>query len=195
MAFTDSFTNANGTDLVVHNAKWIRRSQADEVLEIQSNAVSNIPFEEIGAAYYYNETFNSKHYSKCKYLSNLTVGPAIRVDEGVWPNWSCYYCFPDDKIYNGEMINDTGTDWDSGLTLPDVNSIIELTVDATTEGTVHYKDDGTTVATYTGKTALTGGRAGLSKYGNITGAAIDDWEGGDVGGSTRKFQRASVVGA
>ena len=179
MAFTDSFTNTNGTDLPVHDAAWTDAGDAN-VLEIQGNEVKGATSGGIFAAYYYNQTFATKHYAKLRITATRFIGPGIRMATGQ----NYYYCFGAiaDTTYPGEVIAGSATDWDAGQAAVNDNDVLELHVDAAVEGTVYYKVNGATIATYTGKTALTGGRAGIAGYllANPTG---DDWEGGDVGGA------------
>src|SRR3990167_8783835 len=128
--YTDSFTGVDGTDLPDHDANWVDAGDA-RPLEIQSNEVTRVTPGGNFSGVFYNQTFNSKHYSKLKITAARFIGPGIRMATG--------------KNY--------------------------------------YYDDGVLVATYTGKTALTGGRPGITCYG-VDDPTGDDWEGGDVGGGT-----------
>lgn len=177
MAYTDSFTDTNGVDLEVHDNRWVPVEDAN-VFEIQSNQCSFIADKANGLGYLFNVTVASKHYSKCKIIELAGMGPAIRMSAG-----NFYFCWPfgGDKVYNGEWISSVGTDWDSGLTLPGVGDIAELTVDASTETTIIYKVNGSTVQTYNDKDGLSGGKYGLANY--YAAGIVDDWEGGDVGSS------------
>ena len=177
--YTDSFTGVDGTDLPDHDAAWTDAGDA-RPFEIQSNEVTRVTPGGNFSAAFYNQTFNSKHYAKLKITAARFIGPGIRMATGK----NYYYCngaitgfgF---KTYPGQYVAGTATDWDAGQALVGDNSVLELRVDATTEGTIYYYDDGVLVATYTGKTALTGGRPGITCYG-VDDPTGDDWEGGDV---------------
>jgi hypothetical protein len=181
MAYTDAFTNSDGVSLASHNANWVVPTGGSG-LEIHANSASAITGS-THSANYYNQTFADKHYSKVLMLSSgvfAIAGPAIRIQSGAN---SFYYAYIDagtGTVYAGECISGTGTDWDAGQSGFSLTDEIELAIDATTSTTVHLKKNGTIVQTYTGKSALSGGRAGVAAY--FTNSGIDSWEGGDVAG-------------
>lgn len=177
--YTDDFTDEDGTTLPEHNNNWVNLKNT---LTIKSNMASADaqPSQQFSVCYY-NKDFNSKHYAKMRLASaaNLGgVGPAIRCQA----NNNFYFCSPSfSKIYNGESINGNVSDWDSGLTFPALNTIVELAVDPDDETKIHYKENGSIIKTYTGKNALSGGKPGIAGWNNSTASAEqDDWEGGDV---------------
>ena len=159
MAYTDTFTGTNGTELSAYNANWV---DAGDGVNMQIN---NNTVETTGGAfhgYYYNQTFASKHYGKLTIKGGRFIGPAIRMAAGA----NYYYCFGSvsSNSYPGQVVAGSATDWDSGQAQVNVGDILELAIDVTTEGTVHYKVNGSLVTTYTSKTALSGGRVGIAAY-------------------------------
>ena len=192
MAFTDAFTDTNGTALENHGTKWVNVQGGADSADIQTNQYNT--FAGGVAVYRYNDTFAAAQYAKAT-LKNSTGSPgvAVRAQSGAA---SCYYSIQDGgagKVFNGELIAGSATDWDSGLTIASTNDVIELASDSGTTTTFYYKVNGSTIATYTGKSALSGGQGGVSGAGS--GGRLDDWEGGDVTGVTgRRFQKASIVG-
>src|SRR3990167_4149656 len=147
MAYTDSFTGTDQTELPTYNANWVKVTTNAQKMEVFSNQCRGVGGGQ-GGMYLYNQTFASAHYAKAKAtLTSGNEGVAVRAATGSGGNG--YYCIQSvgDKVYNGELVAGSFTDWDAGLTLPAANSIIELAIDGTTTTTIYYKDDGTTVAT------------------------------------------------
>lgn len=186
MAYTEPFTYTNGLALEVANVIWV------DVDAIADQTINTNRLEGSGSpgGYYYNNTFASKHYAQAVYISGQYNGPAIRVAASS----NYYYCFAGTgNTFPGEDIAGSLTDWNAGEAALAANDVYGLFVDSATEGTVYYKVNGSTVRTFTGKTALTGGRGGVACYG---GGIIDTWEGGDVsaGGRTTKNTDAMPLG-
>ena len=176
---SDTFTGVNGTH--PPNANW---TAIDGNMQIQGNEVCGYDNSD-NACRWTADAFNSKHYSKLKFSANISssgvaVGPAIRCQADA----NFFYAFRDGdgNEYVGQCIAGSCTDWE-GFAGPAVGVVMELWVDATTETTIIYKEDGVTVKTYTSKNALSGGYAGICAYANHTGHRGDDWVGGDVGGA------------
>jgi hypothetical protein len=122
---------------------------------------------------------------------NDNVGVAVRVQSGAN---SFYYAFrysPSATVFAGEVIAGNGTDWDAGQAGFAVGDTIELAIDSAVTTTVYLKKNGTTVATYTSKSALSGGRPGVCSYSNIGTFGLDSWEGDNMPGgppsSTRRM--------
>ena len=181
MAYTDTFTYTDG-ELNTKNALWVDVGFGNAINIATNRIVPAGGAEHHG--YLYNNTFATKHYSKLKILiDDQFVGPAIRMASGS----NMYYCYCTGALasttYNGECVAGSASDWDGGQNGVAANSIAELTVDASTETTIIYKDDGTTIVTYTSKSALSGGKAGVCGY-DLGAPYADDWEGGDVGGGS-----------
>ena len=86
--YTDTFTGTNGTLLDVYDATWVDIGNNADSLNIQSNQVESVAGKTQGA-YLYNQTFNSKHYSKLVVSLANYGGPAIRCATGA----NFYYCF------------------------------------------------------------------------------------------------------
>src|SRR3990172_5209024 len=109
MAYTDTFTGTNGTELSAYNANWV---DAGDGVNMQIN---NNTVETTGGAfhgYYYNQTFASKHYGKLTIKGGRFIGPAIRMAAGA----NYYYCFGSvsSNSYPGQVVAGSATDWDSG---------------------------------------------------------------------------------
>src|SRR3990167_3350602 len=174
---TETFTGTDTTS--PPNANWTNKTNG---ISIQTNGFrGNV--SAVNGAFWNADTFNDKHYAKAKAVAlaaGNSRGPDIRVQTGAAN--SLYYCLRDNdgKTYNGELIAGSPTDWDAGLTAPALGTVLELHVDATTATTIVYKEAGVTKATYTGKSALSGGAAGVSAYEAGTTSYGDDWEGGNV---------------
>lgn len=185
--YTDAFTGTNDTALTTHNAAWVQGTSSG-VMEIQSNGCAGNADASDGF-YYYNQTFAAAHYSQCVLAAAGTesIGVVVRAQTAAK---SCYYagCWASGGLlFAGETIAGTDTDWDSGQVDPNVGQSFGLYIDETTTTTVYYKVNGATIATYTSKSALTGGKAGVWRFQGSTGTRIDDWEGGDVGGVAAAF--------
>src|SRR3989344_5501323 len=162
--YTDSFTDTDATNLETHNSNWVLVDGSAGDWKIYSNEARNINAADF-SAYYYNQAFNSKHYSQLENAGSTNIaygaGPAIRVQAGA----NYFYCFIfDSAVYNGEVINGSATDWDGGQAAPNESDVMRIEVDATTETTILYKVNGATIQTYTGKSNLSGGRAGVASY-------------------------------
>ena len=175
MAYTDAFTGTNGTLLPAYNAVWV--NIGDDSLQITSNTAG--PSAGGFCSNLYNGTFADKHYAKATILSGNYIGPAIRMSS----SQNYYYCFASlgDNSFIGEVIAGSATDWDSGQATVSASDVVEIGIDPTTSTTVLYKVNTVTIATYTGKSTLTGGKAGVAAYGSGSGY-IDNFEAGDVGG-------------
>lgn len=182
MAFNKTFVNTNGTDLTAHDVKWLVPT-GQTTMEVFGNRATGIGG--LSGSFdcnYLNETFADKHYAIASFVSNPSDyhGVAIRVQSGAN---SFYYAIRNitGGVFAGEMIAGTATDWDAGQTGWGATDTVELHVDATTATTIHLKRNGSTIATYTSKSALSGGRAGICAAGVLDGAGISAWEGGDIG--------------
>lgn len=185
MAYTYDFTATNGTYLEnIDPTPWVNIHNAYGA-EVQSNQLAPVGYGGF-SAYYYDATFASAHYTKIKFTAEASssgdyVGVIVRGAAG----GDYYYSIrggASAKVYNGESVDGTPTDWDSGLSGCSINDVFGLYIDASTTTTVYYKVNDATVETYTSKDALSGGRAGVctNSSGASRTARADDWEGGDV---------------
>jgi hypothetical protein len=102
---------------------------------------------------------------------------------------SYYYCFMrnDGVVFCGELIAGVATNWagggtDGGVDGFSVSDTISFEDDLSTAGTIHLKKNGVTVQSFTGKTALTGGFAGIVAVNVIGTQGVSTWESADVGG-------------
>lgn len=142
---------------------------------------------------YYDETFNSKHYAEVDiaYANNNQyegTGPGIRIQTGADSGYYCIArCRPNSgnvRIYVGQYIAGSNTHWEQDISGFNVGDRLGFEIDSATETTVHLMLNDVIDTTYTSKSALSGGKAGLSAYVAVTHIhqASDNWEGGDIGG-------------
>jgi len=174
MAYTDNFSGSNGDTLPTYSGNWSNIGDSD--MEIQSNQAS--PSAGGACSDMYNAgTFAAAHYAQAKIVSGDYVGPAIRMAS----TSNFFYCFAStaSNSFPGESIAGSLTDWDSGQATLNANDVARLEADPVTPTTIYYKVNVSTIQTYTGKNALSGGKAGVAAYGSGSGV-LDDWEAGDV---------------
>lgn len=192
---TDAFTDTDGTELSSHDSNWVKESTGSSAnVETRNNQAQTdgLEISSISTAYYYNQTFAAAHYAKVTLITQGlggAAGPGVRFQASAH---SFFYCFfnEDGNVYNGEVVTGSYTDWDGGQsTVPGANDTYSLEVDGSTTTTIYYKVNGSTVATYTGKNALTAGFPGICyflTFGSGDGFRLDDWEGADVAGGGSK---------
>jgi len=173
MAYTDAFTDSSGTSLPSHDATWT--NIGDSNLSITSNQAG--PSAGGACSDLWDDTFATAHYAQAVHKSGNYAGPAIRMAASS----DFFYCFASqgDNSYPGESIAGSLSDWDSGQASVSADDVVRIEVDPSTSTTIHYKVNGSTVQTYTGKNNLSGGQGGLAAYGDGAGY-VDDWEAGDV---------------
>lgn len=179
---TDAFTNTTGTALTAHNALWLVPTGGTG-MRIFANTAAAPTSGGPNTVNYWNATFADAHYSKTVIASGQDniAGSAIRIQSGSNQFYYARYVGFLSKVYAGQMVGGSADDWDSGQTFAEGDEI-ELAVDASVSTTIHLKRNGTIVATYTGKNALSGGRPGVSAYVDTNTTGVTSWEGGDVGG-------------
>ncbi len=199
MAYTDDLEDTDGVDLPAHNALWVT-PVAGITLEIQGGTACGTNSGGSFNSNYYNNTFADKHYSIALTHASYSeyAGPTVRAQT----TNSFYYAHMSNGgvVSAGECIAGVGTDWDGGQSGWTAGDTIELWIDATTSTTIHLKRNGTTIATYTGKSLLTGGKAGLESVNAMTVQQIASWEGGDVGAGAaanilQSWQQKAAMGA
>jgi len=186
--YTDDFTGTANTDLDVYDSTWVDIGPNADTLEIDDigTAVERDTGSG-GGGYLYNQTFNSKHYAELEILSDGNIGPFIRAAAG----GNFYYCFAGTVgVFNGECVSGSFEDWDGGQSGISTNDVVALYVDATTETTILYKVNDSTIQTYTSKSSLSGGKPGIGLYDSGWG---DNWEGGDVGAAESSSVSPSVM--
>lgn len=179
---TDTFTGTNGTLLPTYNASW---TNASNRMAIQSNRASGYDSGNVVDMAYWNaDSFNAAHYSKGTYggtaTSGKAPGPAVRCQAGAV---SLYQAFCDTTTcYAGQTVANVPTDWDSGQTVA-IGDVVELRIDANVTTTVYLYIAGSLKATYTSKSTLSGGAAGVCMFNSAAAVGVDDWEGGNTGGA------------
>jgi len=181
MAFTDLFNGTPNTPLTTHSASWLIPSGGTS-LEISSDGVSAQGNADSMHANYWDATFASAHYSKIIIAASTgtLTGPAIRIQSGSNEYYYALWLSSDSEVVAGQFVSGVATDWDSGHTFA-VGDTVEFAIDLSVTTTVYLKRNGSTVATYTNKNALSGGRSGVcALFAPSNTGAIASWEGGDV---------------
>lgn len=186
MAYTETFEGTPGADLPVHNTVW-QTSTGGTTAEISSDGHSFQATSGAGNpdANYYNNTFADKHYSKGTLVASPTGAAGVTIRHQTGTN-AFYYAIWDQgttNVFVGEYSAGTPTDWVGGANLTGFvgGDVIELAVDPTTSTTILLKRNGTTHTTFTSKSALSLGKAGVCAFLGSS-ATLADWEGGDVTG-------------
>jgi|SRR6185295_356540 len=183
---TDSFNGTFNDTLTTYSANWSNVVGTIRITispGIRPDNASNF------SGYRWNaDTFADKHYAKGVATdvspgvnASAGVGPAIRCQSGASSFYYCVTFGTGPKAFNGECITGTGTDWDSGQTIA-AGDTIEIGVDPTTATTILFKRNGSLTATYTSKSALSAGSAGVCGFDSDGGVQMTSWEGGDVAG-------------
>lgn len=187
MAFTDAFTDTNGTALTSHNSpNWVLPSGATAPKISSNTVVGNLATNALSGCYY-NATFADSHYSETIIpvgFNDEGGGPAVRMQSGSDHWYFCIQYAGDARIYVGEWNAGTFTDWEpAGIAGYVQGTTLRLEIDPSVSTTFRVYFDGSVVGTYTGKNSLSGGRAGvncLGAGGNTVG--VTSWEGGDTPG-------------
>lgn len=195
---TDNFNGTGSILLTAYSANWLLPVGG---ISCQINSAGTAATGSDNGAFcanYYNTTVASKHYSKGLIATrNDYHGVAIRVQSAAN---SFYYAIVSaaGSCFAGEHIAGTPTDWDAGQTGWVDGDTVELHVDAAVDTTILLKRNGTTIATYTGKNALSGGKFGVCTANALNGAGVDSWEGGDVasgaGNPPQSWQQQGAMG-
>ena len=169
----DSFTNSDGTQLITHSSNWTLNNGD---FDIQSNALApDSSGNELGA-YWNADSFNGNHYAEATLVATSqfeAIGVAVRCQSG--DDLYGYYC-DQAFCFLWRMDNGVFNQLDTAST-PETSSVIRLEVDGTS---LSGKDDGVEILSAIDSNH-SGGAAGVSGYGDSTGARIDDWEGGNLG--------------
>jgi len=189
---TDAFTNTDGTALTAHSASWLAPTGNDG-MKIQGNSAVGIGADEMNANYY-NITFAEAHYSKGVLHASINgaAGVSVRVQSGA--NSFYYAIYDSGTVFAGQCITGSLTDWDAGQGGFSAGDEIELSIDPAVTTTVYLKKNGSTVQTYTSKSALSGGRSGPAGYSTGGTAGLDSWEGGDVSAGGGYKPRSMLLG-
>lgn len=177
-----TFTGVDGTDLPALDAIWATPTGGNS-MEVSGNTACGTTLD--FCCNYDSGTFADKHFSKAIPHASFAnyAGPAIRIQAGAN---SFYYAVRqnDGTVFAGQCITGTPTDWDSGQTgwTPGGSDDCELAVDPTTSTTILLKRAGVTIATFTSKSALAGGKPGVCSTQVTNSQSILSIETGDVGG-------------
>lgn len=136
---------------------------------------------------YYNNTTADAHYSYVVHVGDGSNGAsgsgvAVRMQSGADSYFYAHYGFGQ-HMYIGQQIAGSGTDWEditASADLPTAGQEWGLRVNGTT---VEYVVAGVVKKTYTGKNALSGGKAGVIAYSEVGGPTVSNlasWAGGDL---------------
>jgi hypothetical protein len=191
-----TFTGTAGTALPTYSADFSTPSGGVS-LELGAGGTARAPASGgPECVNYYNGSATSTHYAKCVIATDQDniCGPAVRVQSGANSFYFARWIGYTGKVWAGECIAGSGSDWDTGQTFAEGDEI-GLEIDATTSTTIYLKRNGSTVATYTSKSTLTGGKPGISAYVDTNNTGVTSLEVGDVaGGSSNAHTRFSLLG-
>lgn len=186
---SDTFTGTNNDQLTTYSANWALNNGD---FDIQSNALApDAPSTECGA-FWNADSFNNDQYAKVTLIAELAtpaVGPAVRcAGAGVATYYGLYNVTG--GIYMFKMVAGTWTQLGTTIASAAVNDVLKLSVSGTT---LTYNLNGVDRTTRT-DSAIASGKAGVCGFDDNTGARMDNWEGGDIGGGATGQPTAKRLG-
>jgi hypothetical protein len=174
--YTDDFNRANAGSL---GSPW---SDIAGVWNIDTNAAKSTT-EDLANFSMYVQTYSNDQYSKATYVTNATSYAAVGVRMSFSGGVIAYVLF----------VNPSGAGWDlqeypagsslaSGADTFSNGDIMEVRAVGTT---ISAWKNGVQIGSATDAT-IASGNAGIGAYqvGDVAEVFIDDWEGGDIGGSS-----------
>lgn len=180
---TDTFTTATDQALTAYSASWSNVNGVFYVYAAGDNVSPNSAVE--SAARWNADTFANDQYAQAV-VSSVTsewVGVSVRCASGAANFYGFYTGTSGDASYLFKVIGGTWTQLGSnGASVAAGN-------------TIRLEASGTSLTAYVGGTpsgigtqtdgSISSGYAGLSGYGSLSsGHVVDNWEGGDIGGSS-----------
>jgi len=178
---SDSFTDSNGVQLTSHNASW---TLCKGDFDIQSNSLAADASGELGAGWN-ADAFNADQYAEATVSASgvFPIGIAVRCDDDT-PNDDYYgYYGEESNIYLFKVVNGSWTELDADSENQfSVSDVIRLEITGTNPGTLSAQIGGVEQLT-ADDSDLDAGSAGVSGWNDHTTSLIDDWEGGNLGGS------------
>lgn len=175
---SDNFNRSNGA----LGSDWTGTSGS---LVINSNSVASNSSGAETAAGWNADAFANNQYSQVKITATTTggaVGPAVRVSLSGNVNYYGYYGSSSEnssgvfKVVNGSWFDLSGAISGAGFA---VNDVVRLEV----EGTALRAYKNSTLVWSGTDSDISSGAAGICGYSNVSGMRLDDWTGGDLGGS------------
>jgi len=178
---TYDFTGTNGTALTAYSADFFVPT-GGVGLQLNNGTATAPGSGGPNCVNGYNGSAADAHYAQCVIATGQDniCGPAVRVQSGANSFFYARYVGFSSTVYAGECIAGTGTDWDSGVAGWAEGDTIRLEIDSGTSTTIYLKKNGTTVATYTSKNALSGGKPGISAYVDTNATGVTSLEVGNV---------------
>lgn len=192
---TDSFTNANGTQLPTHNAKWVTNYSDNTNFVINTNQISAAGPAWLTAFHWNEAGFNANQYAKLTITSRSAawIGLALRCHAS---DETYYACYSDETtgVVVAKVVAGDYTSLAFSATPFALNS--RITFEVVGHSLRTYRDGVIDADLNCTDTAITSGFPGLSCADTSTSARGDLWEGGNVavqiaGGATS----GAVVGA
>lgn len=199
--YTDNFSTYGSSDgnlPTVSSNVWI-----DVDFGLYYIAASNYVRARVGSAHNnsaYNQTFTDDQYAECKIVGGTAnnntswAGPAVRINTTNGAAYVLGYISQGASSflrifhYGGSGVSAQSTTYGLGAALA-ASDVIRLEASGTT---LTAKLNGATVLTWT-DSSLTSGKAGLHVYAWAanTDFYLDDWGGGDLGGSSAVINTVS----
>lgn len=174
---TDSFTGTNNDPL---SASWTTNGGG---YDIQSNQVNSTAAAGQGLAHWNADTFGNDQYAQLvmkDFLSGLSyIGPAVRVAASAHTGYDCVS--EGATLVLRKVVAASYTTLNTYTGTIAVNDLIRLEVSGTS---LSCKQNGTERVTAT-DSAISSGSAGIGSYNQL--ARGDDFEGGNLGGSTHRI--------
>jgi hypothetical protein len=187
---TDTFNNGGVTaDLSTYSANWTPQQR---VLRVVSNALAAPADNQDGVSYWNADAFNSDHYSQVV-MTNITnySGVVVRAS-GTSGGGNCtgyLWLVQLGLVYRINSAGGSFTQIDLGWPTPSIGDTVRLSVSGNLlTGTIN----GGSATSKSDPTYGSGGAAGVYLSG-AAGAAIDTWEGGNVGGGGGGFIGTPLV--
>jgi len=184
---TDSFTDANGTELSEHSSDWtcISADAVHNLCEIQSNQLTVDTGANYGelALYAWNaDAPNADQYSKAKY--SVDVGaycdPCVAVRCSLVAMTGYTLEFASDGAWTKKWVAGSDTALES-YDAPSLNDIVEIR--ASGETVSYYKNSGL-VGDHSDSGIASGALGVGASYWGGQETRLDDWEGGNLAGGT-----------
>lgn len=177
---TDAFTGTNNTLLPTYSSNW---AAVRGNMRIQSNAVRPDGSEECSARW--TDTFDDDQYSTGTIVALVNVqqiGVSVRNASGA----QSFYFYVADPLfgsYFGKYVSGSVTYFAEGGDAWEVDDVVLLEAEGTTITPYVNTVEDSSVGGATTDSSLSSGYAGVAGYDSNTGARLDDWEGGDLGGA------------
>jgi len=192
---TDAFTSASDQTLTAYSASWTNNGSSEFTVLAASDDVgptTNVTHaDEI--AHWNADTFADDQYALGKTTTMVTpgdIGPAVRVDASAMTAY--VYSSDSSASFLGKYVAGAYTQLGSNGSAAVVNDILKVTVVSTTV-TPYINSSTTGTPGAQTDSAITSGSGGIYGYRASSVCRLDDWEGGDVGGSAYTVNKSEGV--